>query len=198
MLNMNIYFLLLFMSIIQQTGPLTLIYCVGYDEFKSLCEEKCSYFWWNGGSRIVGGQAWWYICDVGLLGTWRLVLLGWECFRPPGIHASPSLKKPWLVMILMSSVRHRRKARLWWSVRKVGTSWLGRHVLHLGWAADGLLAISVPTWDLVLGARLGGPHLNIEGGLARGRGCSVGGWDRLRWCKALGLSHRAGRRSGGC
>lgn len=81
-------------------------------------------------------------------------MLGWMWFRSPGAHASP-LKNTWLMMFLISSVRHWRKARLRWSISKVRTSWLGRHVLHLGRAADGLLAISVPTWDLMLGPRLG-------------------------------------------
>lgn len=101
------------------------------------------------------------------------------------------------MMFLISPVRHRRKAGLWWSISEVRTSWLGGHVLHLGGGADGLLAISGPTWGLMLGARLGRPHLNIEGGLARSWGSSIGGRDRLRRREALGLSHWAGRKRGG-
>lgn len=93
--------------------------------------------------------------------------MGWERVGSPGAHASP-LKNTWLMMFLISPVRQRRKAGLWWSISEVRTSWLGGHVLHLGGGADGLLAISGPAWGLVLGARLGRPHLNIEGGLARG------------------------------
>lgn len=40
--------------------------------------------WWNSWSRGVGSQAWWYICDVGLLGAWRLVCLGGGQLRSPG------------------------------------------------------------------------------------------------------------------
>lgn len=71
-----------------------------------------------------------------------------------------------MVLFRISTLRHRREARLWWSVGKVGTFGLGGHVLHLCRAANGLLGKMVPTWNLMLGAGLGRPHLDIEGGLA--------------------------------
>lgn len=43
--------------------------------------------WWNSWSSI-GSQAWWYICDVGLLGAWRLVCLGGCRVRSPGAEAT--------------------------------------------------------------------------------------------------------------
>lgn len=81
-------------------------------------------------------------------------MLGWKRFGSPAAHAS-SLGDAWLVMFLIPSMGHWGKARLRWSISEVGTSWLGRHVLDLGGAADGLLAVTVPTQDLMLGARLG-------------------------------------------
>lgn len=80
--------------------------------------------------------------------------MGWKRFGPPAAHAS-SLGNPGLVMFLISSMRHWRKARLRWSVSKVGSPRLRRHVLDLGRAADGLLAVTVPPGGLMLGARLG-------------------------------------------
>lgn len=81
-------------------------------------------------------------------------MLGWNWFRSPAAHAS-SLGNTWLVMFLVPSMRHWGKARLRRSVGEVGTSWLGGHVLDLGRAADGLLAVTVPTGDLMLGPGLG-------------------------------------------
>lgn len=40
--------------------------------------------WWNSWSRSARRQAWWYICDVGLLGAWRLVCLRRSRLRSPG------------------------------------------------------------------------------------------------------------------
>lgn len=56
---------------------------------------------------------------------------------------------------MISTLTHRGEARLWRPIGKVGTFGLGRHVLHLCRAANGLLAIMVPHWGLMLGARLG-------------------------------------------
>lgn len=89
-----------------------------------------------------------------------------------------------MVLFLVCTLSHRGEARLWWSIGKVGTFGLGRHVLHLCRAANGLLAIMVAPWGLMLWARLGRPHLDIEGGLAWGGCCCVGGRDRLRSCVA--------------
>lgn len=60
-----------------------------------------------------------------------------------------------MVLFLICTMRHRGEARLWWSIGEVGTFGLGRHVLHLCRTANGLLAKMVPTWGLMLGARLG-------------------------------------------
>lgn len=73
-----------------------------------------------------------------------------------------------MVLFLIPTLRHRGEARLRWSIGKVGTFGLGRHVLHLCRAANGLLAKMMSTWGLMLGTRLGRPYLDIEGGLARG------------------------------
>lgn len=69
---------------------------------------------------------------------------------------------------MISNLTHWGEARLWRSIGKVRTSGLGRHVLHLCRAANGLLTIVVPCWYLMLGARLGRPHLDVERGLAWG------------------------------
>lgn len=73
-----------------------------------------------------------------------------------------------MVLFLVSDRSHLGKARLWWSIGKVGTFGLGRHVLHLCRAANGLLAKVVANWDLMLRAGLGRSHLDVEGRLARG------------------------------
>lgn len=83
---------------------------------------------------------------------------------------------------------------MWWSISKVRTFELGRHVLHLCRAANWLLAIVVANRGLVLGVGLGGPHLDVEGGLTWGGCCGVGSWDRLRSHVALRLIYRAHRR----
>lgn len=54
------------------------------DQICYMFDEKHSYLWWNSWSRGVGRQAWWYICDVGLLWAWRLVCLGRIWLRSPG------------------------------------------------------------------------------------------------------------------
>lgn len=159
------------------------------------CEEQRPYLWWNSWSSSVGSQAWWYICDVGLSGAWRLVCLGRGWLRSSGAYAT-YLRYSWMVLFLICTLSHLGEARLWWSIGKVGTFGLGRHILHLCRAANGLLAEMVPNGRLMLGARLGRPHLDIEGGLTWGRGCSVRGWDRLRCSVALRLGNRAGRRRG--
>lgn len=101
-----------------------------------------------------------------------------------------------MVLVLIRTLGHLGEARLWWSIGKVRAFGLGRHVLHLCRAANGLLAEMLPYRGLMLGAGLGGPHLDIEGGLARGGGCGVGGWDRLRSCLDLRLGRRReGRRA---
>lgn len=73
-----------------------------------------------------------------------------------------------MVLFLISTLSHLGEARLWWSIGKVRTFGLGRHVLHLRRAANGLLAKMVANRCLMLGPRLGRPHLDIEGGLAWG------------------------------
>ena len=128
-------------------------------------DKNHPYLWWNSWSRGVGSQTWWYICDVGLLGAWRLVCLGGGHLRSPG---AAHLGCSWMVLVLIPTLNHRGEARLWWSIGKVGAFGLGGHVLHLRRAANGLLAKVVPGWGLMLGARLGRPHLDIEGGLAWG------------------------------
>lgn len=60
-----------------------------------------------------------------------------------------------MMFFLIWDMRHWGKARLRRSIGKVRPFWLGRHVLHLSRAANRLLAIMMPTWDLMLGARLG-------------------------------------------
>lgn len=122
---------------------------------------------WNVGSSSVGGQAGWNISDVGLLGPCRLVRLGRCHFGSPE-HGAAHLRNSGVVLILIFAMRHRGETRLRGSIGKVGTLGLSRHVLHLRRAANGLLAIVVASWDLVLGPRLGRPHLDIESGLARG------------------------------
>ena len=79
-------------------------------------------------------------------------MLGWDWLRSPG---GSYLRSTWMMLFLICTLWPRGKARLWWSIGKVRTFWLGRHVLHLGRAADGLLGKLVPTWNLMLGARLG-------------------------------------------
>lgn len=134
-----------------------------------VCLRACvrkPYLWWNVGSSIVGGQAGWNISDVGLLGPCRLVLLGRCHFWSPG-HGAAHLRNPRVVLILVFAMRHWGEPRLRGSIGKVGTLGLSRHVLHLCRAADWLLAIVVASRDLVLWARLGRPHLDVESGLAR-------------------------------
>lgn len=81
-----------------------------------------------------------------------MVCLGGGRLRSPG---ATYLWSSWMVLLLVCTLSHLGEARLWWSVGKVGTFWLGRHVLHLRRAANGLLAKVVPHWGLMLGARLG-------------------------------------------
>lgn len=73
-----------------------------------------------------------------------------------------------MVLVLVSNLCHWGEARLRWSISKVGTFGLSRHVLHLCRAPNRLLAEVVPNWGLMLGARLGRPHLNVESGLTWG------------------------------
>ncbi len=160
-----------------------------------LRQKNPSYLWWDSWSRGVGSQAWWHICDVGLLGAWRLVCLSGGQLRSPGAQAA-HLWHSWMVLFLICTMRHWREAGLRWSIGKVGTFGLSGHVLHLCRAANGLLPIMGPTWYLMLGARLGRSHLDIKGGLTWGWGCSIGSWDRLRSGMALRLGHRADRGRG--
>lgn len=140
-------------------------------------------------SRGIRSQTGGNVCDVGLSGALRLVWLSWDWIRSPGA-SSPDLWSPRVLLYLMS---RGGEARLWRSVSKVGTFGLGRHVLHLCWAANRLLAVVVASGGLVLRARLGGPHLDVEGGLTGGRCRGVGGWNRLRSHVALRLGYRADR-----
>lgn len=96
-----------------------------------------------------------------------MVCLGRGHLRPSGAYTT-CMEYSWMVVFLICTLGHRGEARLWRSIGKVRTFGLGRHVLHLCRAANGLLAIMVPNGGLVLRARLGRPHLDIEGGLARG------------------------------
>ena len=74
--------------------------------------------------------------------------------RSPGAYPT-YLRYSWMVVFLICTLSHRGEARLWRSIGKVRTFGLGRHVLHLCRAANGLLAKMVPYWGLMLGARLG-------------------------------------------
>lgn len=121
-----------------------------------------------------GCQAGRRISDVGFfrgsglvpLVGWRSGMVTWLC--SPCVLTSIS-RSSTIVLVLVASRWSRAESRLRGPVCKIRASGLSRHVLYLGWTTDRLL----------LGPRLGGPDLNIEGGLARSRGGGVGCWDRL-------------------
>lgn len=75
-------------------------------------------------------------------------------FGSPGTRPT-NLSYARMVLFLICTLAHGGESRLRWSVGKIRTSGLGRHVLHLCRAANGLLAIMVPDRGLMLGARLG-------------------------------------------
>lgn len=139
----------------------------------------------NRRSTAEGCQAGWRISDVGFfrgselvpLGGWRRGMVTW--FSSPCVLTSIT-RSSTIVLVMVASRWSRAESRLRRPVCKVRTSGLSRHVLYLGWTTDRLL----------LGSRLGGPDLNIEGWLARGRGGGVGCWDRLGRRLVLGAWRR--------
>lgn len=113
---------------------------------------RCSYLGWSSWSSTVRCQTGWDICDIGFLGTCRLVCLSRDGVWSPG---ASCLASYWVLLVMISSMGHRREARLWRSIGKVGTFRLSGHVLHLCRAADGVLPITLYSWGWVLGAWLG-------------------------------------------
>lgn len=135
-----------------------------------------------------GCQAGRWISDVGFFrGSGLVPLVGWRRgmvtrFSSPCVLTSIN-RSATIVLVMVASRRSRAESWLWRPVCKVRASGLSRHVLYLGWTTDRLL----------LGARLGGPDLNIEGWLARSRGGGVGCRDRLGCGLVLGAWRRRSR-----
>ncbi len=150
----------------------------------------CPYLMRSRRPTAEGCQAGRWISDVGFFrGSGLVPLVGWRSgmvtwLWSPCILTSIS-RSSTIVLVLVASRWSRAESWLRRPVCKIRASGMSRHVLYLRWTTDRLL----------LGAKLGGPDLNIEGWLARSRSGGVGCRDRLGSRLVLRLGIRLVLRS---